>query len=122
MIYGLGPCPEMGVRGAAYATVIGQVASAVLLLIFHMKLNKEFEHGAKYMKPDTGVIKEIYAIGLPAIIAQALMSIMVYVMNLILKFNPSIKYNSLFYSLLLVFEMRLPQSLHLLMECEAKRE
>ena len=41
------------------------------------------------MKPDTGIIKEIYAIGLPAIIAQALMSIMVYVMNLILKFNPS---------------------------------
>ena len=33
--------------------------------------------------------KKIYAIGLPAIIAQALMSIMVYVMNLILKFNPS---------------------------------
>ena len=71
------------------ATVIGQVASAVLLLIFHIKLNKEFEHGAKYMKPDGRIIKEIYAIGLPAIIAQALMSIMVYVMNLILKFNPS---------------------------------
>ncbi len=33
--------------------------------------------------------REIYKIGLPAIIAQALMSIMVYVMNLILKFNPS---------------------------------
>ncbi len=40
------------------------------------------------MKTDAGIIKEIYAIGLPAIIAQALMSIMVYVMNLILKFNP----------------------------------
>ncbi len=89
IIYGIGPCPEMGVKGAAYATVIGQVASAVLLFIFHIKLNKEFEHGAKYMKPDGGIIKEIYAIGLPAIIAQALMSIMVYVMNLILKFNPS---------------------------------
>ena len=63
---------EMGVKGAAYATVIGQVASAVLLFIFHMKLNKEFEHGVKYMKPDSGIIKEIYAIGLPAIIAQAL--------------------------------------------------
>ena len=88
MIYGIGPCPEMGVKGAAYATVIGQVASVVLLLIFHIKFNKEFEHGAKYMKPDGGIIKEIYAIGLPAIIAQALMSIMVYVMNLILKFNP----------------------------------
>ena len=89
MIYGIGPVPEMGVQGAAYATDIGQVVSAVLLFIFHMKLNKEFEHGAKYMKPDAGIIKEIYAIGLPAIIAQALMSIMVYVMNLILKFSPS---------------------------------
>ena len=83
MIYGIGPCHEMGVKGAAYATVIGQVVSAALLLIFHIKLNKEFEHGAKYLKPDAGIIKEIYAIGLPAIIAQALMSIMVYVMNLI---------------------------------------
>ena len=89
MIYGIGPVPEMGVKGAAYATVIGQVASAVLLFIFHIKLNKEFEHGAKYMKPDGRIIKEIYSIGLPAIIAQTLMSIMVYMMNLILKFNPS---------------------------------
>ena len=73
MIYGIGPCPEMGVKGAAYATVIGQVVSAVLLFIFHMKLNKEFEHDVKYLKPNAGIIKEIYAIGLPAI----------------LKFNPS---------------------------------
>ncbi len=89
MIYGIGPVPEMGVAGAADATVIGQVASVVLLFIFHIKYNKEFEHGMKYMRPDAGIIRQIYAIGLPAIIAQALMSIMVYVMNLILKFSPS---------------------------------
>lgn len=89
MIYGIGPVPQMGVEGAAYATVIGQVVSAGLLLIFHLKLNKEFEHSIKYMKPNARIIKEIYAIGFPAIIAQALMSIMVYVMNLILKFSPS---------------------------------
>ena len=89
MIYGIGPVPEMGVEGAAYATVIGQVASAVLLFAFHAKLNKEFAHGVSCMKPDTVIVKEIYAIGLPAIIAQALMSVMVYVMNLILKFNPA---------------------------------
>ena len=89
MIYGIGPVPEMGVEGAAYATVIGQIASAVLLLVFHLKLNKEFEHDVKYMKPDAGIIRGIYAVGLPAIIAQALMSIMVYAMNLILKFSPS---------------------------------
>lgn len=89
MIYGIGPVPKMGVEGAAYATVTGQIFSAVLLFVFHIKLNKEFEHGFKYMKPDGKIIKEIYAIGLPAIIAQALMSIMVYVMNLILKFDAS---------------------------------
>ena len=91
MIYGIGPIPEMGVEGAAYATVIGQVVSAVLLFVFHIKMNKEFEHNVKYMKPDGGIIREIYAIGLPAIIAQALMSIMVYAMNLILKFSPSVQ-------------------------------
>ena len=45
MIYGIGPVPEMGVEGAAYATVIGQISSALLLFVFHIKLNKEFEHG-----------------------------------------------------------------------------
>ena len=54
-----------------------------------MKLNKEFDHDLVYMTPNTTIIKQIYTIGLPAIIAQALMSIMVYVMNLILKFSPS---------------------------------
>lgn len=77
------------VMGAAYATIIGQIASAVLLCVFHLRLNKEFEHGCAYMKPDGSIVKGIYAIGLPAIIAQALMSIMVYALNLILKFNQS---------------------------------
>ena len=40
MIYGLLGCPEMGVRGAAYATVIGQIVSFVAALIFHIKFNK----------------------------------------------------------------------------------
>lgn len=87
MIYGLGPVPELGVRGAAWATVIGQVASAVLLFVFHLRLNREFDRGIRQLKPKTAVIRDIYTIGLPAIIAQALMSVMVYAMNLILKFD-----------------------------------
>ena len=57
MIYGIGPVPEMGVEGAAYATVIGQIASAVLLFIFHKKFNKEFEQGLSYMKPEGTIIQ-----------------------------------------------------------------
>lgn len=80
---------NLGVQGAAYATVIGQILSALLLAVFHMRLNKEFDHGLTYTKPNKRIIKEIYSIGLPAIIAQALMSFMVYAMNLILKFDAS---------------------------------
>lgn len=83
LIYGLLGLPEFGVRGAAYATVIGQIVSAVLGLIFHIKFNKEIKNGAGYLKPSLPIIGEIYTIGLPAIIAQALMSVMTYGLNVI---------------------------------------
>lgn len=84
LIYGWLGCPALGVSGAAYATVIGQIVSALLGLIFHLAKNREISNGLQYMKPDIKIIKSIYAIGFPAIIAQALMSIMTYGMNLIL--------------------------------------
>lgn len=83
LIYGLLGLPEMGVKGAAYATVIGQIASALLGLIFHLKCNKEIENNIRYLKPSLRTVGEIYTIGLPAIIAQALMSIMTYGLNVI---------------------------------------
>lgn len=55
-----------------------------LAVIFHLKYNKEVSNGLKYMKPVGKIIGEIYAIGLPAIIAQALMSLMTYGLNIIL--------------------------------------
>lgn len=84
MIYGLLGVPEMGIVGAALATVIGQVVSCVLAMIFHFRLIKEIDNGWKYIKPSGTVIGKIYSIGLPAIIAQALMSVMTYGLNLIL--------------------------------------
>ena len=84
MIYGLLGVPEMGIVGAALATVIGQVVSCVLAMIFHFRLIKEIDNGWRYIKPSGSVIGKIYSIGLPAIIAQALMSVMTYGLNLIL--------------------------------------
>jgi putative MATE family efflux protein len=84
MIYGLLGLPKMGVKGAAYATIIGQIVSALLGLIFHLKVNKSIDNSFKYWKPSLGIIKGIYSIGFPAIIAQALMSVMTYGLNIIL--------------------------------------
>lgn len=83
MIYGLLGCLELGVNGAAYATIIGQIVSFVLDYIFHIKFDIEIDNGIKYIKPDKKIIWEIYTIGLPAIIAQALMSVMTYALNII---------------------------------------
>lgn len=85
LIYGRLGCPEMGVKGAAYATVIGQVVSFAAALIFHLKFNKSIQIRPAHFKPSLKVIGMIYSIGLPAIIAQALISVMTYGMNLILK-------------------------------------
>ena len=84
LIYGLLGCPAFGVRGAAYATVIGQIVSCVVALAFHLAVNKEITNGLRYIKPSKRLIQQIYTIGLPAIIAQALMSVMTYGLNLIL--------------------------------------
>ena len=83
LIYGYFGFPEYGVKGAAYATVIGQIVSFVLALSFPLKFNKEISNHIKYLKPSAWTIKRIYSIGLPAIVAQALMSVMTYGLNII---------------------------------------
>ncbi len=84
MIYGLFGCPALQIKGAAYATVIGQIVSFLLAAFFHIRKNHEIKNRLSFLKPDLRIIKGIYSIGLPAIIAQALMSFMTYGLNLIL--------------------------------------
>ena len=83
LIYGLGAFPEMGVKGAAVATVAGQAVSFVLALIFHFKVNTGIANKLSFVRPSLTVIKEIYSIGFPAVVAQALMSAMTYGLNIV---------------------------------------
>ncbi len=75
---------NMGVEGAAYATVIGQFVSLFIAIYFHYKKNKEIDGDLKYVKPNFNLIKGIYSIGISAAIMQALLAVMMAGMNAIL--------------------------------------
>ena len=94
LIYGWCGLPQLGVRGAAWATVIGQLCSMALGLCFHLKFDVEIHNRLCFFKPDRRTILGIYAIGLPAIISQALLTVMTYSLNLILGGMPGIGQNA----------------------------
>lgn len=93
-IYGWLGFPEMGVKGAAYATVFGQIVSAIMAFIFHIRLNVELDRHIRHIRPEVSVVREIYAIGLPAIISQALLTVMTYGLNVILARIPQVGENA----------------------------
>ena len=71
---------SMGVEGAAYATIIGQIVSLIVAIIFHYALNKEVKHGFKDIIPNSKIILNIYKIGWAAMLIQGLLSINMFVM------------------------------------------
>ena len=71
---------SMGVEGAAYATIIGQIVSLIVAIIFHYALNKEVKHGFKDIIPNSKIILNIYKIGWAAMLMQGLLSINMFVM------------------------------------------
>lgn len=84
LIFGLAGMPQMGVRGAAVATVIGQIVAGILAFYFNYTKNEEVKISRSGMKIDGEIIKQIYMIGIPSMIMQAIGSVMTYGMNQIL--------------------------------------
>ena len=84
MIFGLFGCPAMGIRGAAIATVIGQIVGAITALLFNHFKNPLIHVSFKNYHFDWQDIMDIYRVGLPTIIMQAIGSIMTFVVNAML--------------------------------------
>ena len=76
---------DMGVKGAAIATVIGQIVSMIAALYFVSK-NKyvKIHFSLKGFRPSGKIIKEIYAVGVPTIIMNSVSTVMVSALNSIL--------------------------------------
>lgn len=84
LIFGLLGAPRLGVRGAAYATVIGQFVGVIIGFLLNYYKNKDVNFRKRGFRPDIYEIKEIYKIGVPTIVMQSIGSVMIFCINLIL--------------------------------------
>lgn len=85
LIFGWGFAPELGIKGAAIATVTAQCTAMLLAIFFNLKINKDIQfHALRRFRPNLSIIKRIYSVGLPSIIMTSIVSVMTFGFNRIL--------------------------------------
>ncbi|MCI5591285.1 MAG: MATE family efflux transporter [Ruminococcus sp.] len=80
-IFGYFGLPAMGAKGAAVATVIGQIIAFIIAVILNKKKNTDIDLKLKEFRPNLKIIGRIYSIGIPSIIMVAVGSIMTFSIN-----------------------------------------
>lgn len=80
-IFGYFGLPAMGAKGAAIATVIGQIIAFIIAVILNKKKNADIDLKLKEFRPNLKIIGRIYSIGIPSIIMVAVGSIMTFSIN-----------------------------------------
>ena len=84
LIFGFFGLPAMGAKGAALATVFGQILGCILGFTFNRKYNKEVALSIRKLRPHWQTMKDIYRIGIPSIVLQSVGAVMNFSINRIL--------------------------------------
>lgn len=72
---------DMGVAGAAWATIIGNFCAVVFYIIVYLRGNTTLSIRPADFKPSMRIFKEVLKIGLPSTIAQTISSVAVILFN-----------------------------------------
>ncbi|MFO8068980.1 MAG: MATE family efflux transporter [Alkalibacterium sp.] len=90
LIFGWFGIPALGVYGAAIATVIAQITSAILAIIINAKVNDDLDMHFFGNKPDFEVMKRIYSVGIPSMVMTSITSLVTLIFNnILLQFTPT---------------------------------
>ncbi|HUU64503.1 MAG TPA: MATE family efflux transporter [Dehalococcoidales bacterium] len=81
LIFGIGPFPEMGVRGAALATVIAQLLGAGLSFYYIVARKSAYRVKLLYLRPSLTILRDIYRVGFPSMIMQVTESVVFALFN-----------------------------------------
>ena len=84
LIFGYLGAPELGVSGAAIATVTGQVLSLAIMSVYFVIKEKEIKINLKGFVFDFNLIKNIFSVAVPSSLIIAIPSIFVSLLNGIL--------------------------------------
>lgn len=85
LIFGLFGFPRLEVKGAAIATVIGQLGGALIGFYFNKTKNHDIKFTSKKFRFHGDIVKQIFMIGLPTTVMNTIGSIVVFIINLILR-------------------------------------
>ena len=84
LIFGLFGAPQLGILGAAIATVIAQLLSMIYSIYILIKKDHEIKISFRHFKFNLKIVKDIYSVGFPSIIMQSISAFMVVILNTIL--------------------------------------
>lgn len=84
LIFGVGPFPHLGIKGAALAAVIAQFLACLFSIYFMQLKSSKYELKWQYLSPDISIINSIYAIGFPSIVINLIVSVLLIIYNHVL--------------------------------------
>lgn len=69
-IFGLGPVPGMGLKGAAIATVLAQFLSSILIVLVVVKKRFYLSWAIRHFRPSLKVLLAVYQVALPTMVME----------------------------------------------------
>jgi len=81
LIFGIGPFPNLGIKGAALAAVIAQFTAGLFSVYFMQLKTSKYDFQWQYLLPNISIIKSIYSTGFPSIVINLVVSLVLVIYN-----------------------------------------